>query len=108
MMDRGLMKWNGFFMPEQKELIRQIYKESLKTEKPILDEEQLHKMSDLLVRSMQDNKQMILTLWMDGYIRDVGPVSIHKIDQHQRNLYVFYKDVQQIFHFDSIIGVKNI
>ena len=108
MRDRGLMKWNGFIMPEQKELIRQMYTESLKTEKPILDEEHLHKMSDLLVRSMQDNEQITLTLWIDGYIRDFGPVIIHKIDQHQRNLYVFYKDSKQIFHFDSLIGLKRI
>ena len=78
--DRGLMKWNGFIMPEQKELIRQIYTESLKTEKPILDEEQLHKMNDLLVRSMQDNEQITLKLWVDGFIKDFGPVTIYKID----------------------------
>ncbi|KAA9012287.1 YolD-like family protein [Niallia endozanthoxylica] len=103
--DRGLMKWNGFFMPEQKELIKQAYIESLKTAKPILDEGQLHEMNDLLIKSMQDYEPIKLTLWMDGFIKDFGPVIVHKIDPYQRHLYVLYKNGKQTFHFNSLIGV---
>jgi YolD-like protein len=107
MNDRGLMKWNGFIMPEQKELIKQVYIENLKIEKPTLDEGQYHEMNDWLVRSMQDREPIRLKLWIDGFIRDFGPGIIHKIDPHQRSLYVQDKNGTQMFHFDSLIGVKS-
>jgi hypothetical protein len=108
MKDRGLKKWNGFIMPEQKELIKQAYIENLKTKKPILDEEQYHEMNDLLVRSMQDKEPIRLTLWIDGFRKEFGPVIIHKIDHYQRYLYVQDIDGIQMFHFESLIGVKSI
>jgi hypothetical protein len=108
MMDRGLKKWNGFIMPEQKELIRQAYIENLKTEKPALDEGQLLEINDLLVRSMQNQEPIELKIWIDGFVRDFGPFIIHKIDPYKRNLYVQDRDGTQIFHFDSLIGVKGI
>jgi hypothetical protein len=38
MKDRGLLKWQPFIMPEQRALLKQAYIESLKIEKPVLDE----------------------------------------------------------------------
>lgn len=107
-MDRGLIKWNGFFMPEHKELLKQTYIEDLKTEKPALDEEQLHAMNDLFVMSIQDNEQLELTLWLDGFIELIRPVIIQKIDPYQRKLYVLYKGSKHYFHFDSLIEAKRI
>jgi hypothetical protein len=56
---------------------------------------------------MQDKEPIRLTLWIDGFIRDFGPGIIHKIDPHQRSLYVQDKNGTQMFHFDSLIGVKS-
>ena len=108
MKDRGLKKWNRFITPAQKDLIRQAYIENLKTENPKLDEGQLLEINDLLVRSMQDKEPIELTIWIDGFIRNFGPFIIHKIDPYQRNLYIQDRDGTQIFHFESLIGVKSI
>jgi hypothetical protein len=107
-MDRRLMKWQGFIMPEHKAMIKNAEIESLKATKPILDEGQLQEINDLLVMSMQDEEKIELSLWLDGFIEDFGPVIIHKIDPYQRKLYVRYKDGQQVLHFDSLIGTKKI
>ncbi len=106
MKDRGLKKWQGFIMPEQNEMLKQADVESLKIEKLILDEEQLYNINDLLVLSMQNEENIEITLWMDGFVTHFGPVIVYKIDPYQRKLYVQYEDGQQIFHFDSLIGAE--
>lgn len=107
MKDRGLMKWQGFFMPEHKSMLKRAEIEILQTRKPTLDETQLQEINDLLVQSVQDELEVIITLWLDGFIEEIGPLVVQKIDPYLRKLYVRYKDGQQIFSFDSLIGVKG-
>lgn len=107
MKDRGLMKWQGFFMPEHKALLKRAEWEGTKVKKPILDEGQLQEINDLLVQSVQDELEIVLTFWLDGFIEDIGPLVVYKIDPYQRRLYVRYKDGTQYFRFDSLIGAKN-
>lgn len=106
MKDRGLIKWQGFILPELKSMIDQIEVDDIKVNKPVLDEGQLQEINDVLVESLQDERQIKLTLWLDGFIEDIAPVVVHKIDPYQRKLYVRYKAGQQIFFFDSLIGAS--
>lgn len=104
MKDRGLMKWQGFILPELQSMIHLIDIEDSKVNKPILDEDQLQEMNNALVESVQDERSIKLTLWLAGFIEDIEPVVVYKIDPYQRKLYVRYKDGKQVFMFDSLIG----
>ncbi len=108
MKDRGLLKWQPFVMPEQRSVMKKVYIDDAKMNKPIMDEGQLHEINDVLVQSLQDEREIKLTLWLDGFIEDIEPVIVYKIDPYQRKLYVKYKDGQQEFRFDSLIGAKEI
>lgn len=107
MEDRGLKKWQGFFMPEHKAMLKRAEIEDMKLKKPLLDEGQLQDINDLLVQSIQDELEIVLTLWLDGFIEDIGPLVVCKIDPYQRKLHVRYKSGTQIFRFDSIVGAKS-
>lgn len=107
MKDRGLIKWQGFFMPEHKKMLKEAEIEDMKLKKPTLDEGQLQEINDLLVQSVQDELEIILTLWFDGFIEEIGPLVIYKIDPYQRKLHVRYNKGTQIFRFDSIIGARS-
>lgn len=107
MNDRGLIKWQGFFMPEHKSLLKIAEIEDMKSKKPILDEGNLQEINDFLVQSVQDELEILLTLWLDGFVEEIGPLVVYKIDPYQRKLYVRYKDGTQIFRFDSLIGARS-
>lgn len=106
MKDRGLIKWQPFIMPEQRSMLKHVYIDSLKINKPSLDEGQLEEINEVLVESVQDEREIKLTLWLDGFIEDIQPVIAYKIDPYQRKLYVRYKDGNQVFLFDSLIGAN--
>ena len=106
MKDRGTIKWHPFIMPEHRSMLKQVYIDSLKIDKPSFDEDQLQEINDVLVKSFQDEREIKLTLWSDGFIEDIEPVVVHKVDPYQQKLYVLYKDGQQIFFFDSLIGAS--
>lgn len=106
--DRGSIKWVSLMLPEHVRLLRE-YNDSLdKVEKPVLDEGQLHEINDVLVQSVQDEREIKLILWFDGLVRDIETVTVYKIDPYQRKLYVRNEEGRQIFPFDSIIGAKKL
>lgn len=108
MKDRGMIKWQPFLMPENKGMYKNVFKEDLKVKKPILDEDQLHVINDVLVESVMNEAEIKLTLWFDGYIEEIKPVIVTKIDPYQRKILVQYKDGQQSFWFESIIGAQTL
>jgi hypothetical protein len=108
MVDRGIKKWQPFIMPENKSMYNQVFKDDLKLKKPILDEDQLHSINDVLVQSVMEETEIKLTLWFDGFIEDIKPVIVKKIDPYQRKIVVQYKNGQQSFWFGSIINAQTL
>ena len=95
-------------MPENKGMYDKVFKDDLKLKKPILDENQLHSINDGLVQSIMDETEIVLTLWLDGFIEDIKPVIVRKIDPYQRKIVVQYKNGQQSFWFESIINAQTL
>lgn len=108
MRDRGLKKWHGFFMPEHISMLKKHEIEDMKVEKPILDEDLVNEINDVLVESILDGNQIQLKLWLDGVIEEFGPLTPIKIDPYQRHLYGLHKDGTFSISFDSIIGAYRI
>ena len=55
-----------------------------------------------------DETEIKLTLWLDGFIEDIKPVIVRKIDPYQRKIVVQYKNGQQSFWFESIINAQTL
>ncbi|WP_050632216.1 YolD-like family protein [Bacillus andreraoultii] len=108
MKDRGLKKWNGFFIPQHISMLKKFEIEDMKVQKPVLDEDQLHQINDILVESLMDREQIQLKLWLDGMIEEFGPFIATKIDPYQGKLYGLYQDDICSYSFDSIIGAKRL
>jgi YolD-like protein len=53
--DRGLKKWQGFFMTEHTEALKDYVKEQQRQQQPILDEQKLQEMNELIAESMENN-----------------------------------------------------
>lgn len=106
--DRGLKKWQGFFIPGHIGMLKKIELEDMKVKKPILDEDQVHEINDILVESLMDCKEIYLKLWLDGIIEELGPVIATKIDPYNRKLHILYKNNPNYIHFDNIIGASRL
>ncbi|MGD7045763.1 YolD-like family protein [Jeotgalibacillus proteolyticus] len=46
--DRGTIKWTSLMLPEHVEMVKEIYKEQNKVDKPLLDEQQIQDHTFLL------------------------------------------------------------
>lgn len=103
--DRKLMKWSPFFMAEHKDLLKKVESDLLKVEKPVLDEYKISDMNDVIVASIQDQVEVKLSLWKDGFIDSLEPVVVTKIDPVFRKMHVNYKKEQLKIPFDSLVDV---
>ena len=78
MIDRGLKKWKPFIVPENKGMYDKVFKDDLKLKKPVFDESRLHSINDGLVQSIMDETEIVLTLWLDGFIETSNQVIVRK------------------------------
>ncbi|WP_427036660.1 YolD-like family protein [Cytobacillus pseudoceanisediminis] len=82
--DRGMMKWQGaFFMPEHVKMLREIERDMMRVQKPLLDEYQIEEMERQICESMEFAQPVKLTVWHNGFTYDeIGRVHylepIHK------------------------------
>ncbi|MEH7521665.1 YolD-like family protein [Bacillus sp. JJ1503] len=64
--DRGLIKWQGFFMPEQVAMQRQLYEELSQTAQPIIDDYMRGEFDERVGYAMEYNLPVEFTLWQAG------------------------------------------
>lgn len=53
--DRGTIKWTSLMLPEHVEMIKQVWKEDERIEKPILDEQKMEEIDIALHLAMKDD-----------------------------------------------------
>ncbi|MCM2534842.1 YolD-like family protein [Neobacillus pocheonensis] len=77
--DRGMKKWNGFFMPETIKMLKDFWQDDIKTPRPHLNETQIEEMERLLSESKDTKILLEITTWKNGFFTlRVGHVT--KID----------------------------
>ncbi|MDQ0154895.1 YolD-like family protein [Robertmurraya andreesenii] len=77
--DRGKLKWQGFFMPEQVALLRRFNDEYYHFEKPEVDEYQLAEFDERINYAMEYHLPVKFTLWEAGRFSElIGRV--HYVD----------------------------
>lgn len=97
--DRGKMKWQGaFFMPEHVKVLREIERDMMRIQKPLLDEYQIEEMERQVCEAMEFSQAVKLTIWRDGFTyEEIGRV--HYLDPLQ-------KEVRLKTELGTIIRIK--
>jgi YolD-like protein len=65
--DRGMMKYQGFFMTEHSELLKEAKKDYYKVEKPTISQDQIEEFEKLISESLQIHTDLEITIWKDGF-----------------------------------------
>jgi hypothetical protein len=107
--DRGKMKWQfAFGMPELIRAQRDMWRETERIVKPIIDEYEKEEFDSRISYAMEYNFEVKLTVWNDGFNEDYTG-RIHYVDPLTRQLRIKVQpDGFERIAFDSILGVNVI
>ena len=61
--DRGRIKWAGFYIPEHKKVLARLYEEQNDVVQPILDEQRLEELQEVLSEAIQLNRTVRVTYY---------------------------------------------
>ncbi|CEG31062.1 YolD-like family protein [Peribacillus simplex] len=107
--DRGNIKWTSLMLPEHIKMLRQYFGEEYYDEpEPVLDEQHLEEMNDLIAAPMEFTFPISFTLYQNNRQSSLEGL-VHYVDQMNRHLRVI--DVERRMHkipFSTIKGVKKI
>jgi hypothetical protein len=85
--DRGMKKWNGFFMPESIKMLKDLWQDDHKTLRPHLDETKIEEMERLLSESLATHMLLEITTWTNDFFTSrVGVVT--KIDSLNKRIQI--------------------
>lgn len=104
--DRGLKKWNGFFMPEHVEGIKQIWIDEKRIQKPLLDDYQVQEFEERIHFAKEKKLRIEFTVFDNGFT-EVFNGKIHSFDQikHQIKLLLDDNSFEYIL-FGEIMDVQ--
>lgn len=104
--DRGTIKWTSIMLPEHVQMLKEMWEETEKIEKPLLDPQELEQMNKKIEQAYQENLQISLSVYEDGFIKEVKGI-ITDIDIQQKQLKVQIKnDLTEMIAFKQIVSIK--
>ena len=104
--DRGMLKWQGFFLSEHTEQIARDKYEAKKVKKPILDASQIEEIERNILYAMEFCYYLKLKIWKNGFIKEMKIRVIH-LDDINKIVRSAEEDGNPHFiPFDSIISVE--
>ncbi|MGP4070662.1 YolD-like family protein [Halobacillus sp. B29] len=83
--DRGTIKWTSLMLPEHVEMVKQVWKEDERIEKPILDEQQMEEMGFKLQRAVSDGLPIQIR-YHNGFNYSEEKVKVLQIDLNVRKV----------------------
>ncbi|MFD2446363.1 YolD-like family protein [Bacillus sp. CGMCC 1.16607] len=105
--DRGAMKWNGFFMPEQTLILKQIKKDESKLNKPELDEQELEEIELAVLDSLYNGTVVKLRLWEYGMFFNLTG-TVLKVDTLDKKITLRTDIEDKIITIDKITMVTRL
>lgn len=107
--DRGLMKWQGFFMTEHVKLLKEYENDELKrVVKPELDLQQIEEINFLLMEAMEYNNMLSFSYYRGGHIYSCEGF-VHYIDHIKKEIrLVDFQDIVHKLKFNELVDVKTI
>lgn len=80
--DRGNKKWVSIMLPEHVKMLRLLEQDSNKVPKPVLDEQEIEQIGNILMDSLNFTLDVKFSYWQSGYIKEFTGV-VHRIDYHR-------------------------
>ncbi|WP_281659142.1 YolD-like family protein [Halobacillus sp. Cin3] len=104
--DRGTIKWTSLMLPEHVEMIKQVWKEDERIEKPILDDQQLEEIGLKLQIALKDGLPVEVR-YHNGFDFTYLLAKVIKMDVSTRRIKMYdQKNKDDItIHFDDISNV---
>ena len=103
--DRGMMKYQGFFMTEHSELLKEARRDYYRVEKPNISQEQIEEFERLISDSLQFQTELEITIWKDGFF-ETELCQIKKVDQLNKKLYLQKNEDRSTIRIIDIIDIK--
>lgn len=105
--DRGLIKWQGFFMPEHVGLLKKNNKLDLKVKKPELDEQEFEVIGINVMDSLNYTLQVKVTTWQDGYFKKYEGI-VCKVDYLMKYLILETENNNEQIMILDIVAVEMV
>lgn|SRR5690625_3373997 len=103
--DRGTIKWTSLMLPEHVERLKNMWSETEKTTKPLLDPQELESINEQLVEAFQQKLPVTIAIYHDGRIEEIQG-RITNIKTHEQQLVIEQKDsTQQTIAFEQVVSV---
>lgn len=84
--DRGLAKkWQGFFMPEHVEGLKQMWIDSCKIQKPLLDDYQIQEFEERIHFAKENKLPIEFTVYDNGFVETITGI-IHSVDHVKQRI----------------------
>lgn len=100
-MSRKMVKWAPFVsLKEQTIYLNKLKQERLKVERPILSEDEMNAINDILVN--YDGRELLITYYDKGYVKEIRS-TIRKIDPIYKKVVTPDKSIS----FDDLIRLED-
>jgi len=106
--DRGTIKWTSLMLPEHVELLKEMWQETEKINKPILDLQELELMNEQVMQAYEERLPIVLSVYKDGLIEEIhGTIVMINVQQNQLNVQL-KNGLEKIIDGDQIVSLQII
>lgn len=105
--DRGKLKFlPAHFMPEHRALLRELARDELRQQRPLLDEYEIQEFEQRICYAMEYTCQVIISKWDDGFTYEEKG-HVHYLDPIKKEIRMVSEDGAAIaLKFEDIVGVE--
>ncbi|KAB7672013.1 YolD-like family protein [Bacillus sp. B1-b2] len=105
--DRGTIKWTAMMLPEHVESVKEAMREEEKETQPILDEDKIQEMEQLLLEGMEYNLFLQYHFFKNGSVKQLSGRTIY-IDPMKKELRIQDRhDYTHYIPFHTLVNIQN-
>ncbi len=102
--ERGNIKWTSLMLPEHVQMVKKIWEEDEKLEKPVLDAQELEEINFVLHQALYDDLTLHIEYYEDGYMYEVqAKLTYVNVREKKINLIQWKSRDKLSLNFDQIM-----
>lgn len=106
--DRGNIKWVSLMLPEHVKMLKDMWAETEKIEKPEIDEQQFKEFDDKICEAMGFHWPLQFSFYRQGHIQKISGY-VHYYQETQRKLHIEALEGEKVtLHLHDITDVEII
>ncbi|WP_170007564.1 YolD-like family protein [Bacillus fonticola] len=105
MMDRGAAKWSMMMLPEHKKMHSDLYQEQKNVQKPILDEQKIDELNEIIRSALLDKSRVGITFYrkqrfhtITGFVSNFDYIgkSLQVLSEATESHYIPLEDILEV------------